>query len=277
MCKINWKWLAALSMALLLLTACQEGPSNKLEEWAFTQAAKGVNAFAETFGGAVVNGLDSLKNADHKGGPFENDIDSARAYLLERLREKYGKEFTVVGNEKLQNYGLFAGASYSCRVVPVDAPEQTADALVSQTLYQDVRDDYAVYYFKEEAEAPVQALCETKDYVLDQIISLEMPETPRTWTPEDGLDRYLTGSGAYVRLVLRFPDGLDVEAYAEYLYDFLHSVDQLDCDLSLQVKANKHYLFFAKLPVREGLDLDKYTLEYLRDEIEEETSMPSPQ
>ena len=274
--KINWKWLAALSMALLLLTACQEGPSNELEEWAFTKAAEGVNAFTETFGGAIVDGLDGLKNADHKGGPFENDMDSARAYLLEQLRE-YGKEFIVVDNEKLQNYGLFAGASYSCRAAPVDAPEQTADALVSQTLYQDVRDDYAVYYFKEEAEAPVLDLCESKNYVLDQIISLEMPETPRTWTPEESLDRYLSESGAYVLLVLRFPDGLDTAAYAEYLYDFLHSADGLGRDLSLQVKANKRYLFFARLPVREGLDLDKYTLEYLRDEIEEELNIPSPQ
>ena len=80
-----------------------------------------------------------------------------------------------------------------------------------------------------------------------------------------------------MRLVLRFPDGLDVEVYAEYLHDFLHSADQLDCDLSLQVKANKQYLFFAKLPVREGLDLDKYTLEYLQEKIEEELSIPSPQ
>ena len=54
-------------------------------------------------------------------------------------------------------------------------------ALVSQTMYQDVRDGFAVYFFKEEAEAPVLELCESKDYVIDQNISLEMPETAYTW------------------------------------------------------------------------------------------------
>ena len=83
-------------------------------------------------------------------------------------------------------------------------------------MYQDVRDGYAVYFFKEEAEAPVLELCETKDYVIDQRISLEMPETARAWTAEDGLERFLSESGAYVKLVLRFTDDLDTETYAEY-------------------------------------------------------------
>lgn len=38
-------------------------------------------------------------------------------------------------------------------VAPVNAPERVATALVSQTLYQKVRDDFAVYYFKEAAAA----------------------------------------------------------------------------------------------------------------------------
>ena len=126
----------------------------------------------------------------------------------------------VAGDEDLENYGLFAGATYTCDVAPINAPEQVTTALVSQTMYQDVRDGYAVYFFKEEAETPVLELCETKDYVIDQRISLEMPETARAWTAEDGLERFLSESGAYVKLVLRFTDDLDTETYAEYLYDF---------------------------------------------------------
>ena len=55
--------------------------------------------------------------------------------------------------------------------------KQVTSSLVSQTIYQNVRDGYAVYFFKEEAEAPVLELCESKDYVIDQNISLETPET----------------------------------------------------------------------------------------------------
>ncbi len=95
--------------------------------------------------------IDNLQNAEYHGGPFENNLESARTYLLAQLQEKYGIEFSVVGKEKLHNYGPFHGATYSCEVAPTDTPERVATALVSQTDYQEVRDDYAVYYFKEDA------------------------------------------------------------------------------------------------------------------------------
>lgn len=248
--------LAMTLLALVLLPGCTQ------------RAQQEVERLSGAAGELVLSGLDALKNAEHQGGPFENNLESARAYLLDQLREKYGMEFTVVGREKLENYGLFAGASYSCEAAPVDAPEQTTMALVSQTLYQDVRDGYAVYYFKEAAEAPVLDLCGTKDYVLDQRVSLEMPGTAKTWTPEDELDRFLSESGAYVKCVLRLPDGMDSEDYAAYLYDFINSVDQLECNLLLQAKANKEYIFHRELNLLGGFDASLYTLEKLQEEVE---------
>ncbi|MCI8554582.1 MAG: hypothetical protein HFJ80_06525 [Clostridiales bacterium] len=221
--------------------------------------------------------IDNLQNAEYHGGPFENNLESARACLLAQLQEKYGIEFSVVGKEKLNNYGPFHGATYSCEAAPVKNPEQVATALISQTDYQEVRDDYAVYYFKEEAEAPVLALCGTKDYVIDQRISLEMPGTEKTWTAEDGLERFLFESGAYVKLVLRFTDDLDAETYAEYLYDFLNSIDRLECHLLLQAKANKIYIFHEELPLLDGFDASRYSVENLKQGIETDLSMGAPQ
>lgn len=220
--------------------------------------------------------IDNLKNAEYHGGPFENNLESARTYLLTQLQEKYGIEFSVVGNEKLNNYGPFHGAAYSCEAAPADAPERVATALVSQTDYQEVRDDYAVYFFKEDAETPVLALCGTKDYVIDQRISLEMPGTEKTWAAEDGLERFLSESGAYVKLVLRFTDDLDTETYAEYLYNFLNSVDQLECNLLLQAKANGIYIFHKELDILSDFDASTYTMEYLEQEIEVFLSMGVP-
>lgn len=220
--------------------------------------------------------LDDLQNAEYRGGPFENNLESARAYLLEQLQEKYGIEFSVVGKEKLKNYGPFSGATYSCEAAPIDTPEQIITALVSQTDFQDVRDDYAIYYFKEEAEAPVLELCETKDYVIDQRISLEMPETAKTWTADDSLGQFLSESGAYVKLVLRFTDDLDAETYATYLYDFLNSVDQLSCNLLLQAKANKVYIFHGELNILDGFDASSYTVEDLKQSVEDDLSMGAP-
>ena len=256
-----------LLLLLLLLSGCSIG--EELTEWAAGKA----NDTLEVIGGGVQEALDDIHNAEHQGGPFENNLESARAYLLTQLQEKYGIEFTIVGDEDLENYGPFAGVTYTCDVAPIDAPEQVTTALVSQTMYQDVRDSYAVYFFKDEAEAPVLELCETKDYVIDQRVSLEMPGTARAWTTEDGLERFLSESGAYVKLVLRFTDDLDTETYAEYLYDFLNSIDHLECNLLLQAKANKIYIFHEELNILDGFDASTYTVEDLRQEIEEFLSM----
>lgn len=275
-----YKLFAVLTGILLLLTGCDMNkppPGGELTERVLRKASDALEDFSDKHGDDIMQALDDLKNADHLGGPFENDLDSARAYLLEQLRGKYGKEFTVVGREKLENYGPFAGASYFCEAAPVDAPEQITSALVSQTMYQNVRDDYAVYFFKEEAEAPVLALCGSKEYVLDQRISLEMPETERTWSAGDGVEEFLSESGAYVKVVLRLQDGVDAEAYAEWICDFLHSVDQLDCNLLLQAKADKTYIFHKELTILEGFDASQYTVEALKEEIETDLSMGAPQ
>ncbi len=78
-------------------------------------------------------------------------------------------------------------------------------------------------------------------------------------------------------MVIRFTDDLDTETYAEYLYDFLNSVEQLECDLLLQAKANKIYIFHEELNILDGFDISTYTVEDLRQEIEEFLSMGAPQ
>ncbi len=274
------KSLAFAMCMLIFLAGCdmnQPPPDNELIQWALRQANSALEDIDDKYGDDIMQAIDDLRDADHPGGPFENNLDSAREYLLEQMREKYGIEFTVVGKEDLNNYGPFAGATYSCQAAPVDAPEQIATAYVSQTLYQKVRDDFAIYYFKEAAEAPVLALCETKDYVLDQRISLEMPETALTWTDDDSLEKFLAQSGAYVEVTLRLADGLDTNAYAEQILDFLNSIDQLNCNLSIQARANKTYIFFSEAKVLEGFDAGSYTLEKIEDMIEHRLKTGDPQ
>ncbi len=260
-----------LSLLLLLPAGCSA--DGQLTEWAAGKA----NDALEIVGGGIQEIINDLHDAEYQGGPFENNPDSAQAYLLEQMREKYGIEFAVVGEGDLENYGPFAGATYTCDVAPVDAPEQVTTALVSQTMYRDVRDSYAVYFFKEEAEAPVLTLCESKDYVIDKRISLEMPGTAKAWTADDELEQFLSESGAYVKLVLRFADDLDTETYAAYLYDFLNSADQLECNLLLQAKANKIYIFHEELDVLGDFDAGVYTIEDLKQEIETFLSIGAPQ
>ncbi len=259
-----------LLLLLLLLSGCSIG--DELTEWAAGKA----NDTLEAIGGGVQEALDDIHNAEHQGGPFENNLESARAYLLTQLQEKYGIEFTIVGDEDLENYGPFAGATYTCDVAPIDAPEQVTTALVSQTMYQDVRDGFAVYFFKEEAEAPVLELCESKDYVIDQNISLEMPETAYTWTVDDGLEKFLSESGAYIRLTLYLGNDLDAKSYAEQILDFLSSIDKLNCNLFVQPRANDTYIFFTEAQILDGFDADNYTVEEIEKMVERRLKTGDP-
>jgi len=78
-------------------------------------------------------------------------------------------------------------------------------------------------------------------------------------------------------VILRLQDGLGAEAYAEWIYDFLRSVDQLGCNLLLQAKADKTYIFHRELPILEGFDASQCTVEALEEEIETDLSMGAPQ
>ena len=82
-----------LSLLPLLLTGCGKG--EELTEWAAGKA----NDALETVGGGIQDVIDDLENAEYQGGPFENNLESARAYLLMQLQEKYGIEFTIDWDE----------------------------------------------------------------------------------------------------------------------------------------------------------------------------------
>ena len=233
-----------LSLLLLLLSGCSMG--KELAEW----AAGIANDAMAAIGGNVQDTLDDLHDAEYQGGPFENNLDSARAYLLEQMQEKYGIEFTVVGDEDLVNYGPFAGATYTCNVAPVDAPEQVTTALVSQTQFQDVRDGYAVYFFKEEAEAQAVQLCMETEYVQSYEVSLQMPQTARTWSANDDISDFLQTSDAYLSMKVYLGTGKSDGEYADLILDFLEKVYDLNANVKLSMmESEDDYIFWGILNV----------------------------
>lgn len=263
------RFFSFLLAAVLLLAGCEsaEEQAQEVLDGAASQAQEKLNGALGWAGGKIAGALDELENAEYEGGPFENNMESARTYLLGQLKEKYGKEFIVTGDEDLHNYGALAGATYRCKAAPADKPDQVFTALVSQSRYRKVIDDYAVWFYKEEAEAPVVEFCRQFDYVLDQRVSLEMPETA-AWTGEDSLEYFLKNSGAYIQIVLRLEDGQDADYYAEKLQDFLSRVSELDCDLLLQARADKTYIYHRELSVLKGFDPGTIPLEEIREDVE---------
>lgn len=264
------RFLALFIAAALLPAGCgtlEEQARSRLDG-AASQARDQVNDVLAQAGEKIVDALDELENAEYRGGPFENSMESARAYLLGQLEEKYGKEFVVTGKEDLHNYGALAGATYRCEAAPAEAPEQVFQALVSQSRYRKVIDSYPVWFYKEEAEAPVIAFCQGFDYVLDQRVSLEMPPTAAAWTGEEDLGDFLRSSGAYVKVVLRLEDGRDAGFYAEKIQDFLSRAGELDCNLLLQARADREYLYHRELSLLEGFDPASIPPERIREDVE---------
>ena len=255
------KIICAAMLSLLLLTGCEDPRNVNPPEW-LQQAVlekledpddktvETVNKALETAGEGIMTVLDGIKNADYQGGPFENNIESARAYLLEQLQEKYGKEFVVVDRERLTNYGMFAGATYTCQAAPAGAPEQITSALVSQSMYRNVRDDYAVYFFKEAAEAEAIRLCAETDYIQDSQISLEMPATEKTWSASDDVNDFLQTSGACLNIRIRLEEGKSDEEYADLILDFMEKIYGLNANATLSVFESKNSnIFWGTLSV----------------------------
>ncbi|MDE7244650.1 MAG: hypothetical protein K2O18_11855 [Oscillospiraceae bacterium] len=255
------KLFCMVFLAVLLLTGCEDPRNVNPPEWVEQllpdslinpdeKTVEAVNGVLSKAGEGTMKVIDGLKNAEYKGGPFENNLESARAYLLEQLREKYGTEFVVVDRERLTNYGLFAGATYTCQAAPAGAPDQIISALVSQSMYRNVRDDYAVYFFKEEAEAQAIRLCTETEYVQEFEISLRMPETEKVWSASDGVNDFLQTSGAYLDIEIRLEEGRSDGEYADLILDFLEKAYALNADVQLSVLESKNsYLFWGTLHV----------------------------
>lgn len=264
---------ACLCGLCLLLAGCSpqeavEGIQDAVGEEAFAAAVDALNEVHGAVGSAVVGALDSLHEANYITDPFSYDLDSARSYLLEQLQEKYGEEFTVTGKESLVNYGPVAGATYTCQAAPAADPAKTVRALVSQTMYQQVRDDYAVYFFQEEAVQPVLDLCRSKEYIQSYTAQLHAPGTAETWGPEDPLEDYLRESGAYVKLTIVLEDARTREEYADLILDLLDGVYGLPVDVTLHVlrqvredgETRSVYLFFAdQLSLSSGSPPEPFT------------------
>lgn len=73
------KRLFMISLLLLLLSGC--GMREELTDW----AAEKANDALEVVGGSVQEAIDELENAEYQDGPFENNLESAREYLLTQI------------------------------------------------------------------------------------------------------------------------------------------------------------------------------------------------
>ena len=158
-------------------------------------------------------------------GVGKNRFDSqeeARNIVLGELLEKYGMEFMIVeGEEDYHDYGPIYGYSYTCDIAPVDEPEKIASAYIGQRNATQLKDDFSLYYFKEEVEAIVKAMLDKKDYIVSYTVQLDVNTTSEIWTAEDDREEYMKENSGYVRADICLQEGLTNEEYADMVMDLV--------------------------------------------------------
>lgn len=79
-----------------------------------------------------------------------------------------------------------------------------------------------------------------------------------------------------MKATLRFEDGLDAGTYAGCLLDFIESLEGQRCNVLLQAKADKTYIFHGEIEILEDFSPDDYDLETLEEDIRENMEIGGP-
>lgn len=200
-------------------------------------------------------------NMTEKFETEERGID----YLLQSLKERYGKEFIIVGNinfdTELRTNLLIADVS------PKDNPEQIAWARVTGT--GRLADQYHQYYFKEEAENLLKDVCKTKDYIQEYKVELHGAPAEKLWNKDNSLEEYLSKSKSFIDVIVYVENGKSNEEYAELIGDWIKVLYDIECKIDCRVRVKgeegEHEIFFYPLY---QVDLSKMTNERILKEIE---------
>lgn len=194
------------------------------------------------------------------------DQTGAREYALSCLKERYGKEFTVVGDEDYDGYGPIYGDVYTCKAAPKEEQEQAANVRVTQN--GDFFDNWGVYSFKDEVENEVRGNLSDSDKLQVKEVLLKAPETELLWG-EGEKERYLRESGAYVRIVAACEEGLSEKEYAGLIFQFLEPIYQLDVNTEVSIKTGKTYIFFEKIQTLGEEKTPPFSIEEIEETVHE--------
>lgn len=173
----------------------------------------------------------------------------AQDIILQELREKYNMEFVLVGNEKYHDFGQIYGYTYSCEAAPTEQPEKVTYAVVTQRFNTQMRDDFALYYFKEEVEEGVKEMLDEKDYIVSYTLKLVADPTSEIWTAADDLDKYMKKNSGFVNTIIYLEEGKSDEEYVDMVADLLESAGQLDVSTTLGIKTGDDYIFFKEINI----------------------------
>lgn len=181
-----------------------------------------------------------------------SDEDGARELVLRELRERYGVEFVIVGEEKYHDFGQRYGVTFSCHMAPAEEPERVSYAAVFQRAGPDLLDDYSVWAYKEQAEAPVRELLEELPGVIAYTTELNIDPLSEKWDTGKSLEEFMLANKGAVHTVIRLEEGKSGEEYTDWIMELLHRAGKLPVSTVLSVKVGERYLFWREIDATNG-------------------------
>ena len=114
--------------------------------------------------------------------------EEAQKYVLAKLKDKYREKFVIteVMTYKEEKIGL------NWMIAEVSSKEdssKTARVYARNTGY--FKDDYHVYYYRDEIKKRVEPLCKEKDYIQKYETEIEGHTTTTEWTGKETLKKYV--------------------------------------------------------------------------------------
>jgi vacuolar-type H+-ATPase subunit I/STV1 len=173
---------------------------------------------------------------------FGNE-EEAKKYVTEELEEKYGEEFAY--NSELDK---FSYDEYPTKDTFTGIFHPKSDSNKEVTVWVDslgeLKDDYAKYYFNEEAEKEISQKLDSFPFIKSEKVIFEARRTSEKVDKSITLDQYIKDTNATYRIELEFFDGETDEVYAENIKKIYQSLAEKIANYNLQIDVNGKAIFF---------------------------------
>lgn len=176
---------------------------------------------------------------------FKN-AENAQKFVESELSKKYGETFIYEPKESKNKFKKYPMKSVFVGIFHLkEEPEK--QILVWADSFGEMKDDYAQYYFKDEAEQQVKDLLKNQSMVQSMDITFEAGETSEKLDGSIPLQDYIEKTNSSYRIELSFPEGLTDNEYAEEIKKIYEILGTKLTNYNFQVDVNGKTIYFETI------------------------------
>lgn len=198
----------------------------------------------------------------------EQGVETAKKLL----RDKYEIQFEVSKNDPIKYEKYPLKDSLVATFYPIDKKEQKTSVWI--TSKGELKDDYAQYYFKEEAENELEKILKIENFNQNFSVVLEGQRTEENISSDIGVDEYLKRTNSFYEVDYFFENGLSDEIYAQQIKSILDRLYAETKKFELKVNVDNVLIFMYQYKTfftgNESSEMKQLTLEDIKTKITEQ-------